>query len=208
MEAQLKLWIKEFYRGCNLHGKCELKAFNDTYSLIHIDGYTGYIGRISGSSYSQQEWFVCKNLAGNSRNSSLGTIPDMLFHTEGRLTKEHKILLKGQFNLEYIPNPNKAEKFDGEWLVYFDNDVFWSTGFNACVYCHKILTRKNNVYTVLSKTSDAKITVNPNKNYCKIVSNSDKDDVLKELKILVDKFKAITEIYNKQKRDILEYIQN
>ncbi len=207
MEEQLKLWIKDFYRGSNLHGKCELKAFNDTYSLIHIKGYTGYVGRMSGSSYSPQEWFVCENLAPNSRESMFGATPKQLFYCTGRLTKENKALLKEQFNLEYIPETNKSEKFDGEWLIYFDNDAFWGTGFSANVFCLKILSKKDNVFIVQSKTSDKKITVNTHKNYFKIVSESEKDEAVKDLKDLVEKFKETTELYNTQKANIITFIK-
>lgn len=103
---QIQDWVNTFYQGSTTHGRVEVRAFNDKYTLCYIKGHTGYTTRIGGSVYTASEWFVVETLA-KVENSMFTQRPKTLFSVDGRLTKEHKEKLKQDYDLTLIEQAKK-----------------------------------------------------------------------------------------------------
>lgn len=206
MKEDLLKWIKKFYSGSSRAGKVELKAFNEKYCLCYLKGSTGYVGRISGNSYSGSEWYVFENF---SELDNMWRLPQSLFHHEGRLTKEHKEDIAVNFDLEAPKQKRvKSKRYDDSYLIAIDNDAFWCGNFTSKIYCQKIVKEEETKFTTFSTAQNKNVTFNKGK-YRYIVANIDEmDEVLKEVSEGIKEYKQLSsELYSK-KQEILKIFEN
>lgn len=186
---EIKKWVDTFYQGSNTQGNVEVKAFNEKYTLCYIKGSTGYVGRISGSSYSPSEWLVFETLAKTERGM-FGSTPKPLFRFEGRLTKEYKSKLKKDFDLTLLEVPKKEKIVNNAdtYIIAIDDDAFWSRGFSSAIICSKLIKEEENIYFI--EGINQNVRLNKNKYKTLKVTEAEKDAKLSEISSMIKDYQS------------------
>ena len=207
MKDELIKWMQPFYQGSNLANKIELLSFNDKYSLFCVKGHSGYVGRISGSHYSPSEWFVFENLS-PIINRSFGSLPNVLYSFEGRLTKEHKTKLKTDFDLTYDNSLKpKIVNEDNTYILAIDNDAFYGNRFTSPIYAVKLVKEEENAFITSANSSDKPIRINKNKNYWIKVKEEEIEAKKTELSAMIVEYSTAASKAEMLKRDIVNFLK-
>lgn len=121
-EQEVRVWARCVYGSTTYSHKMRFITHNDKYVLMQKPPSTEYIGRMSGSVYSESEWMLVPFDCGKEVSYSPEKVS--VFYKIGKLTKEDKEKLEKEFGI-VIPKKEKNNKIkEDKWVVIFDSTHF------------------------------------------------------------------------------------
>ena len=147
-EKEARIFADEIYRGTTYSHKMKFVAFNDKYVLVQKPPSTEYVGRFSGSVYSESEWLLASYDA--SKYELRGCFANKVcsFYKVGKLSKEDKILLKEKFGIE-IPKKERNKRLSKEeYVIIYDPNDYWQEYSDNCFKMYKLLINAKDTVTI------------------------------------------------------------
>jgi hypothetical protein len=146
-EEEVRRFAKKVYGSTTYSHKMKLVAWNDNYVLMQKPPSTEYIGRMSGSVYSESIWVL---VSFDADENTIRYSPKQVaaFYKEGKLLKEEKIKLEKLYGI-ILPKKERNKKITKEvWVIIFNKSDFWNTYREGCFKLFKLL--KSNGESILA----------------------------------------------------------
>jgi hypothetical protein len=146
-EEEARKFANLIYRGTTYSHKMKFVAFNDKYVLVQKPPSTEYVGRVSGSVYSESEWYL---VGYDANKSTISHSPSEVaaFSKVGKLSIEDKQLLKEKFGIE-IPKKERNKRIaEEEYVIMFDPNDYWQGYRDNCFRMYKLLINTKDTITV------------------------------------------------------------